>query len=61
MADLAAGKRVRHKSGGPLMVIAYLEEDGAAWCEWFDKNNNPQGKSFLLTSLEEDDGGPRMA
>jgi hypothetical protein len=32
-----------------------------AWCEWFDKNEKDQSKSFLLTSLDADDGGPVIA
>ena len=57
-----AGDTMRLKSGGPLMTIHSINQsEGTAWCEWFDKNGADQSKSFLITSLVADDGGPVMA
>ncbi|MDH2383611.1 DUF2158 domain-containing protein [Bradyrhizobium sp. CER78] len=58
MANFKAGDTVRLKSGGPLMTVTAVQNDGELWCEWFDKSDKPQGKSFSPHSVVEDDGGP---
>lgn len=47
------GEMVRHKTGGPQMVvIGYEPEDGyAVTCEWMDKQHTPHQRSFLESSL----------
>jgi uncharacterized protein YodC (DUF2158 family) len=53
---LIAGETVRLKSGGPLMTIAWIdEESSAARCEWFDSKKEFRSSDFLLTSLIQDD------
>lgn len=54
------GDTARLKSGGPLMTIKTITNDGA-WCEWFDDKQMPQGKEFPLYMLEHDDGTPAIA
>jgi uncharacterized protein YodC (DUF2158 family) len=61
MAQFKAGDTVKLKSGGPLMTVMQLQNDGDVWCEWFDKSDKPQGKSFPPHSLMADDGGPVIA
>jgi uncharacterized protein YodC (DUF2158 family) len=58
MAQFKQGDTVRMKSGGPLMTVVQVQSDGNIWCEWFDKKDEPQGRSFATTSLVADDGGP---
>lgn len=58
MAQFKPGDTVRLKSGGPLMTVHTVQTDGDIWCEWFDKSEKPQGKSFPPHSLVEDDGLP---
>jgi uncharacterized protein YodC (DUF2158 family) len=56
------GDTVRLKSGGPLMTVHSISQpEGTAWCEWFDKKEEPKGQSFSLSSLVADDGGPIIA
>jgi len=47
------GDEVRHKSGGPKMVIkGYEPKDGEeVICEWFDKNS-PYEKAFHQDTLK---------
>jgi uncharacterized protein YodC (DUF2158 family) len=56
-----ANDTVRLKSGGPLMTVTSIQADGTVWCEWFDKSDVLQGRSFLVSSLIADDGGPVIA
>jgi uncharacterized protein YodC (DUF2158 family) len=56
-----SGDTVRLKSGGPLMTVNSVNTDGEVWCEWFDKTDKPQAKSFAINSLVADDGGPIIA
>jgi uncharacterized protein YodC (DUF2158 family) len=55
------GDTVRLKSGGPLMTVTSIQPDGTVWCEWFDKSDVLQGRSFEVSSLILDDGGPVIA
>jgi uncharacterized protein YodC (DUF2158 family) len=60
MSELKVGSTARLKSGGPLMTIAEIDGN-EAYCEWFDKAGEHQARRFLLSSLDEDDGGPVIA
>lgn len=55
MADeqFKPGDVVSLKSGGPQMTIATVDGQ-SAFCEWFTDDQEPQGKSFHLTSLKLD-------
>ena len=57
MADeqFKPGDTVSLKSGGPRMTIATVDEK-SAFCEWFSDDQQPQGKSFALTSLKYEEG-----
>jgi uncharacterized protein YodC (DUF2158 family) len=33
------GDSVRLKSGGPIMMVCYIEPEGEVFCEWFDDHN----------------------
>ena len=62
MSEFKAGDTVRLKSGGPLMTIKSADGlDDSILCEWFDKDDKPQVKSFKASSLTADDGGPVIA
>jgi uncharacterized protein YodC (DUF2158 family) len=53
MADeqIKPGDIVSLRSGGPRMTIASV--DGlSAYCEWFTDDQQPQSRSFALTSLK---------
>lgn len=45
------GDVVSLRSGGPRMTIATVDAQGA-FCEWFSDDQQPQSKSFALTSLK---------
>jgi uncharacterized protein YodC (DUF2158 family) len=58
MAQLKAGMKVRHKSGGPLMIVEKLGNDfwdgrPRVWCEWFDAANYRHKETFVPEVLEE--------
>ena len=41
MSEFKAGMKVRHKSGGPIMIVEKIGNDTwtnqpRVWCEWFD-------------------------
>ena len=44
------GDVVQLKSGGPLMTIAWIDDNGEAYCEWFDGSKN-LGAKFAIISL----------
>ncbi|MGV3634125.1 MAG: YodC family protein [Pseudorhodoplanes sp.] len=48
------GDTVSLRSGGPLMTIAMVDGH-AAFCEWFSDDQQPQSRSFVLTSLKHND------
>jgi uncharacterized protein YodC (DUF2158 family) len=56
MAEFKPGDTVRLKSGGPLMTVSLIRQDGEVWCEWFDDKEAPQSRGFKPTSLVADDG-----
>lgn len=58
MAEFKAGMKVRHKSGGPLMIVERTGTDdwtgrSRVWCEWFDDANYRHNESFAPEVLEE--------
>ncbi len=61
MAQFQPGETVRLKSGGPLMTVQWLGNDGNVWCEWFDDKQDHHSKGFKPTSLVEDSGDPVIA
>ncbi len=57
MAPFQPGTKVRHKSGGPIMIVERSGEDGwtgqpRVWCEWFDAANYRHNESFAPAVLE---------
>ena len=52
------GETVRHNSGGPLMTIDSLNDDGTVTCCWFDKNNSKCQDNFKIDAISFDDGMP---
>ena len=57
---IAAGDTVRLKSGGPVMTVAWVRDDGAS-CQWFDSKNELKTGFFQLESIVKDDGKPVIA
>jgi uncharacterized protein YodC (DUF2158 family) len=58
VADFKAGMKVRHKSGGPVMIVERAGTDAwtgrpRVWCEWFDAANYRHNESFAPEVLEE--------
>ena len=49
--EFKLGDRVRHKTGGPHMIITDLESDHV-WCRWMDKSGHAQTNSFIPEELE---------
>lgn len=49
------GEEVKHKSGGPKMIVqCYDPADGEqVTCEWFDNNQNLKEKSFHQDMLKK--------
>lgn len=56
MADekFKPGDVVSLRSGGPRMTIAKVDAE-SVFCEWFTDDQQPQSRSFSLTSLKLDD------
>ena len=56
MADeqFKPGDTVNLRSGGPRMTIAMVDGK-SAFCEWFTDEQQPQSRSFALTSLKHDE------
>jgi uncharacterized protein YodC (DUF2158 family) len=57
MAAFQAGMKVRHKSGGPVMIVERTGNDAftgqaRVWCEWFDAANYRHNESFAPAVLE---------
>jgi uncharacterized protein YodC (DUF2158 family) len=57
MTDFHAGMKVRHKSGGPIMIVERTGSDTwtgqtRVWCEWFDAANYRHNESFAPAVLE---------
>jgi uncharacterized protein YodC (DUF2158 family) len=48
------GDIVSLRSGGPRMTVATIDGQSAL-CEWFSDDQQPQSRSFILTSLKFDD------
>ncbi|WP_283629233.1 YodC family protein [Shewanella baltica] len=49
---MKSGDVVRLKSGGPLMTVAYVEEDyGTCTCNWFN-DKKLESSSFSIKTLE---------
>jgi uncharacterized protein YodC (DUF2158 family) len=58
MAEFKAGMKVRHKSGGPVMIVERIGNHSGTgqprvWCEWFDATNFRHNESFVPEVLEE--------
>jgi uncharacterized protein YodC (DUF2158 family) len=51
-AQFKLGDIVSLRSGGPLMTIAMVDGK-TAFCEWFSDDQQPQSRSFALTSLKQ--------
>ena len=57
MLDLKPGTKVRHKSGGPIMIVERTGDDPwtgrpRVWCEWFDAASYRHNESFAPEVLE---------
>jgi uncharacterized protein YodC (DUF2158 family) len=55
MSEIAAGKTVELKSGGPTMTVNFVEDDHGvlvAGCTWFTKNHKKESGRFPVTSLK---------
>ena len=50
-AHFTAGDAVRHKSGGPKMIVVGYDEIERVICEWFDGTNRRQ-ETFTPAVLE---------
>jgi uncharacterized protein YodC (DUF2158 family) len=48
------GDTVSLRSGGPRMTVAVVYGP-SAFCEWFTDDQQPQSRSFALTSLKLDE------
>ncbi len=47
------GDKVQLKSGGPVMTVHSLHDDGRIFCIWFsDKGNDPKSYSFQPETLQ---------
>ena len=53
-AQFKPGDTVSLRSGGPLMTIVMIDGQ-TALCEWFTNEQQPQSRSFALTSLKRDE------
>ena len=57
MATIKAGDRVRHKTGGRMMAVAYIsvdrDGDEQAHCEWIDADQDVAAKTFYTAVLEK--------
>lgn len=53
MADFKVGDVVRLKSGGPLMTIRVIDNDGTReiYCDWFDSKDELKGTRFIDETL----------
>lgn len=49
-----AGDVVKLRSGGPEMTVDYVEDNGYAYCTWYDFNTHALNseRAFRLTSLK---------
>lgn len=55
------GECVRHRSGGPRMVVNSYQQDGTVWCTWFKDGVQPTGHAFKEYELESDEANPERA
>ncbi len=51
MEQFKVGDVVRLKSGGPLMTVSEIEEDGKYWCVWFSDKER-KGDTFTGQALK---------
>lgn len=51
MSEFKPGDVVQLKSGGPIMTVKFLDEDGDVYCEWFDKKEELKGSRFTVHQL----------
>jgi uncharacterized protein YodC (DUF2158 family) len=51
MSDFKPGDVVQLKSGGPVMTIKFIDEDGDVFCEWFDKKDELKAGRFTVHQL----------
>jgi len=53
--ELKIGDVVKLKSGGPIMTVKNIEENGEIYCQWFsgDKLNKLEDGYFPPASLEK--------
>ncbi|MGI9348008.1 MAG: YodC family protein [Gammaproteobacteria bacterium] len=53
MADnIKVGDVVQLKSGGPMMTVGEVRDDGIAVCEWFVKGGKTETRGFPLKVLD---------
>ncbi|MDF4005307.1 DUF2158 domain-containing protein [Luteibacter sp. PPL552] len=46
------GDRVQLKSGGPIMTVNEIYDNGRVGCEWFDSKEQHQERTFTPETLE---------
>lgn len=52
MSKFKAGDVVELNSGGPVMTILEVKNNGWVVCEWFDKNHTYNKKEFLESDID---------
>jgi uncharacterized protein YodC (DUF2158 family) len=50
-SGIQLGDRVQLKSGGPIMTVGEVSNDGSLWCQWFDTKDELKGSSFNRSVL----------
>lgn len=58
MASFAPGDVVQMKSGGPIMTVEDVRDDGKVICHWFGDKNKQEMGVFPAAVLEKYDSSP---
>lgn len=58
MSRFSEGDVVQMKSGGPIMTISEIRDDGKVVCHWFGDKNKQEIGTFPNVVLEKFDSGP---
>jgi uncharacterized protein YodC (DUF2158 family) len=56
---MGVGELVRLKSGGPVMVVEQVREDGSVGVTWMDKEGVAHANGYAVELLERYEGGLR--